>query len=81
MVIYNIIEDTGFYWVHVWMHTPWAYKNFHFRHHEHVNVFSLTGEIAHPVEFVCNFLVPIMAGYESCVSTTTSLFLPARFEN
>mgnify|MGYP001036968383 FL=1 len=47
------------------MHTPWAYNKYHKRHHEFVNVFSLTGEIAHPVEFFCNFLVPLMAGYAS----------------
>lgn len=32
------------------------------RHHEFTQPFSLTGEIAHPVEFMFNFLVPLMAG-------------------
>jgi len=48
--------------VHRWLHTPWAFKKFHYVHHEYVTPFSLTGEIAHPVEFVLNFLLPAMLG-------------------
>jgi len=62
MVVFNILEDTGFYWVHRYLHTPWAYKKFHFRHHEFIDTFSLVGEIAHPVEFFANFLTPMMIG-------------------
>eukprot|EP01116_Phalansterium_solitarium_P006684 TRINITY_DN1902_c0_g1_i1.p1 TRINITY_DN1902_c0_g1~~TRINITY_DN1902_c0_g1_i1.p1 ORF type:complete len:307 (+),score=34.13 TRINITY_DN1902_c0_g1_i1:1275-2195(+) len=61
-VIINLIEDTGFYWVHRWMHTEWAFKKFHYHHHKYLAPFSLVGEIAHPVEFLFNFLLPIMAG-------------------
>jgi len=61
-IIFNILEDTGFYWVHKWMHTRWAYSKFHYVHHEYTTPFSITGEIAHPVEFLLNFLFPIMVG-------------------
>jgi len=61
-IVFNIIEDTGFYWVHRYMHTPWAFKNFHSVHHQYIQPFSLTGEIAHPVEFIFNFLIPLIGG-------------------
>lgn len=62
MLVFNVIEDTGFYWVHRWLHTPWAYAKIHKVHHEYTAPISLTGEIAHPAEFFFNFLVPLMAG-------------------
>eukprot|EP01114_Cavostelium_apophysatum_P021459 TRINITY_DN7494_c0_g1_i1.p1 TRINITY_DN7494_c0_g1~~TRINITY_DN7494_c0_g1_i1.p1 ORF type:complete len:283 (-),score=37.96 TRINITY_DN7494_c0_g1_i1:27-830(-) len=61
-LVFNVLEDTAFYWVHVLMHTRWAFKKFHYVHHEFTTPFSLTGEIAHPVEFLCNFLIPILLG-------------------
>jgi len=65
-IVINIIEDTGFYWVHRYMHTPWAFKKFHYKHHEYTVPFSLTGEINHPVEFMCNILIPMMTGPFLC---------------
>jgi len=35
MLVFNVIEDTGFYWVHRWLHTPWAYAKIHKVHHEY----------------------------------------------
>src|SRR3989338_3170438 len=61
-LIFNIIEDTGFYWVHRALHIPWLYKRVHSRHHEFIKPYSLVGEIAHPVEFLFNFLLPMMIG-------------------
>jgi len=65
-VVFNIVEDAGFYWVHKWMHSPYAYKKFHYVHHEFITPYSLTGEIAHPVEFLLNFLLPILIGPFLC---------------
>lgn len=31
----RIAADVMFYLVHRWLHTPWAYKHLHSRHHEH----------------------------------------------
>jgi sterol desaturase/sphingolipid hydroxylase (fatty acid hydroxylase superfamily) len=61
-LIFNVIEDTGFYWVHRALHIPWLYKRVHARHHEFIKPYSLVGEIAHPVEFLFNFLLPMMIG-------------------
>jgi len=61
-VVFNFLEDTGFYWIHRWLHTPYAYNKFHKLHHEYSDPFSLVGELAHPVEFVLNFLLPLMIG-------------------
>jgi len=44
------------------MHTTYAYMKWHKKHHEYISPFSLTGEIAHPIEFFFNFLIPIMIG-------------------
>lgn len=61
-LLFNVIEDTGFYWVHRWMHTPWAYKTIHVQHHLYDPPFSLSGELMHPAEFLFNVLVPLMLG-------------------
>jgi len=61
-LVFNIIEDFGFYWVHRWLHTPLMYKKIHYIHHEYTVPFSMVGEIAHPVEFLLNFLIPLMSG-------------------
>eukprot|EP01112_Ceratiomyxa_fruticulosa_P016231 TRINITY_DN486_c0_g2_i4.p1 TRINITY_DN486_c0_g2~~TRINITY_DN486_c0_g2_i4.p1 ORF type:complete len:291 (-),score=38.18 TRINITY_DN486_c0_g2_i4:144-938(-) len=61
-IVFNVIEDTGFYWVHRLMHKPSWYKAYHYKHHEYTAPFSLTGEVAHPVEFLFNFLIPMMLG-------------------
>jgi len=61
-VVFNVLEDTGFYWIHRLLHTQWLYQNVHKRHHEFTEPFSLTGEISHPVEFVLNILLPLTIG-------------------
>ncbi|KNC46738.1 C-4 methylsterol oxidase [Thecamonas trahens ATCC 50062] len=61
-VLFNVVEDTLFYWVHYALHVPRLYKAIHRKHHEHVVTFSLTGEVSHPLEFLANILVPLMAG-------------------
>jgi len=61
-VLFNAVEDAGFYWVHRLLHTSWAYAKIHKKHHEYIAPFSLVGEIAHPAEFLFNFLLPMMAG-------------------
>ena len=57
-------EDFGHYWLHRWMHTPWAYKVIHRRHHEFDAPSSLSTSYAHPVEIViqgiATFLGPII---------------------
>jgi sterol desaturase/sphingolipid hydroxylase (fatty acid hydroxylase superfamily) len=65
-LIFNIIEDSMFYWVHRWLHTPWAYMKIHKVHHAYTEPYSLAGEIAHPVEFISCFLTPMMVGPVLC---------------
>jgi sterol desaturase/sphingolipid hydroxylase (fatty acid hydroxylase superfamily) len=60
-LVINVVEDTGFYWVHRALHSKQLYW-IHKRHHEFVDTYSLAGEIAHPLEFLFNFLLPIVAG-------------------
>lgn len=40
-LVFNIIEDAGFYWVHRWMHTPNMYRKVHYLHHKVCNILSL----------------------------------------
>ncbi len=44
------------------MHTPKMYNSVHFIHHQYCPPFSLAGELQHPIEFVVNILLPLMAG-------------------
>ena len=73
-LIFNIVEDTIFYWVHRLMHRPWFFKNVHEKHHHfdarYGHTFSLNGEYAHWVESFLNDLIPLMMGPILCGMTT-----------
>jgi len=62
LIVFNVVEDFGFYWIHRLLHVPYLYNRVHYLHHEYTAPFSLVGEIAHPIEFLFNFLLPLMAG-------------------
>jgi sterol desaturase/sphingolipid hydroxylase (fatty acid hydroxylase superfamily) len=61
-LIFNVLEDVLFYTVHRILHTPALYKRIHHKHHQFLAPYSLAGEVAHPVEFLFNFLLPLVAG-------------------
>lgn len=44
-----------FYWVHRWLHVPWAYRMFHALHHRNTNVGPWSGLSMHPVEHLIFF--------------------------
>lgn len=44
-----------FYWIHRWLHYPWAYKMFHALHHRNTNVGPWSGLSMHPVEHLLFF--------------------------
>jgi len=52
ILIFFIIEDFWFYWIHRLLHYGWFYKNIHKIHHEHSAPFGIAAEYAHPVESV-----------------------------
>jgi sterol desaturase/sphingolipid hydroxylase (fatty acid hydroxylase superfamily) len=43
-------EDFFHYWIHRYLHTPWAYKNIHKDHHLYLSPFGLTATYSHPIE-------------------------------
>jgi 4-alpha-methyl-delta7-sterol-4alpha-methyl oxidase len=45
-------EDFLHYWIHRYLHTPWAYKNIHKVHHTYLAPFGLTASFAHPIEIL-----------------------------
>jgi sterol desaturase/sphingolipid hydroxylase (fatty acid hydroxylase superfamily) len=61
-LVFNILEDTGFYWVHRLLHHPYLYGKIHARHHEFTETFSLNASYSHPIEFLFNVLLPLMSG-------------------
>jgi sterol desaturase/sphingolipid hydroxylase (fatty acid hydroxylase superfamily) len=44
------------------LHVPYFYAWIHKRHHEFITPYALSNEIAHPLEFLFNWLLPIVAG-------------------
>jgi len=60
-VVFMVVEDFFGYWVHRWMHSPWAWKNIHSVHHKKVTPFGLTDMYMHPGEIICMGF-PVVAG-------------------
>jgi len=52
IIVYFIIEDTWFYWVHRLLHYGPFYTHIHKIHHHHTSPFTLAAEYAHPVETI-----------------------------
>jgi len=52
VVIFFIIEDCWFYWVHRLLHWGPFYTYIHKIHHTHTSPFGLAAEYAHPIETV-----------------------------
>lgn len=52
LVFCFVVEDFGNYWIHRWLHTPWAYRNVHAWHHQWTAPFALAATDAHPLEVV-----------------------------
>jgi sterol desaturase/sphingolipid hydroxylase (fatty acid hydroxylase superfamily) len=66
MIVFNLVEDFVFYWVHRLLHHPVLFKAVHWKHHRFDQIgghtFSLNGEYSHYVENLFNDLVPMMCG-------------------
>uniref|UniRef100_A0A7S1XA58 Fatty acid hydroxylase domain-containing protein n=1 Tax=Compsopogon caeruleus TaxID=31354 RepID=A0A7S1XA58_9RHOD len=52
IIFFFIVEDYMNYWIHRWLHTPWAYKAIHSVHHEYSAPFSVAATYAHPLEVI-----------------------------
>jgi sterol desaturase/sphingolipid hydroxylase (fatty acid hydroxylase superfamily) len=50
--LYFVIEDTFFYFGHRWLHTPWAYQNIHYLHHQYQSPIAMASSYAHLAEFM-----------------------------
>lgn len=57
-----IIEDTGFYWMHRFLHIPSVYKLYHKKHHEYNNSISISALYSHPVDYILSNVIPTAAG-------------------
>jgi len=50
IVVFFMMEDFYFYWVHRFLHWGPMYKFIHKKHHDHAAPFGIAAEYAHPVE-------------------------------
>lgn len=61
-----VVEDYFNYWIHRWLHTPWAYRNIHYMHHHFETCTALAASYAHPLEILLlgipSFLGPVLVG-------------------
>eukprot|EP00761_Pharyngomonas_kirbyi_P012448 gb/GECH01012475.1/.p1 GENE.gb/GECH01012475.1/~~gb/GECH01012475.1/.p1 ORF type:complete len:264 (+),score=20.11 gb/GECH01012475.1/:1-792(+) len=50
MMLYLVVEDFYFYWIHRLLHHGAWYKHVHKMHHEYAAPFGMAAEYAHPIE-------------------------------
>jgi len=50
IIVFFMVEDFYFYWVHRLLHWGPFYRYIHKVHHEHAAPFGMAGEYAHPIE-------------------------------
>lgn len=61
ILVYLLIHDLYYYWLHKWMHTSPVLRRFHMAHHQSVNTTAFTSFSFHPVEsFLQAIIVPII---------------------
>ncbi len=61
IIIYLIIHDLYYYWLHKWMHTSPILRRMHMVHHQSVNTTAFTSFSFHPVESLLqSIIVPII---------------------
>jgi len=61
IVIFMLLHDTYYYWMHKWMHDYKWLRRYHLDHHKSVNTTVLTSFSFHPVEsFFQAIILPIL---------------------
>eukprot|EP00850_Spirogloea_muscicola_P011717 SM000073S21493 [mRNA] locus=s73:616783:617887:- [translate_table: standard] len=50
LATFFIVEDYGNYWIHRWLHTDWAYKHIHWKHHVYTAPMAVAASYAHWAE-------------------------------
>jgi methylsterol monooxygenase/4-alpha-methyl-delta7-sterol-4alpha-methyl oxidase len=62
IVLFMILEDFSFYWIHRLLHWKRIYPHVHKIHHEYNVTVSIAAEYAHPLEFLLSNLIPSTLG-------------------
>ncbi|XP_002734028.1 fatty acid hydroxylase domain-containing protein 2-like [Saccoglossus kowalevskii] len=62
LVVFNLVEEFGFYYTHRTLHHPALYKHIHKLHHEWTAPISVISLYAHPVEHILSNMLPPMLG-------------------
>jgi len=61
IIIFMVLHDTYYYWMHKWMHDSKWLLRFHLDHHKSVNTTVLTSFSFHPVEsFFQAIILPVL---------------------
>lgn len=60
--VFIIVEDTLFYWIHRFLHTPFMYKHIHKMHHQYHQPVALAFQYTHPIENFMTAGIPLFAG-------------------
>jgi methylsterol monooxygenase len=68
VLLFALVEDFIFYWVHRGLHHRSVYKHIHKLHHRFSTPITIATEFAHPVEFFVANTVPLMAGPLICAA-------------
>lgn len=61
IILFMILQDTYYYWLHRWMHLPKVYRVVHKWHHDSIDTNSMTSFSFHPIETLLQgILFPIL---------------------
>lgn len=52
LLLFIVLDDFLYYWMHRLMHTGWMYRRIHIVHHRHRTPLAISGHYMHPVEFL-----------------------------
>lgn len=62
ITFFMLVEDFFFYWAHRFLHWKVIYPYFHKMHHIHSTTVGISGEYAHPVDFIFSNMLPTSIG-------------------